>query len=153
MENNALQHHGIKDMRWGIRRFQRKDGSLTALGRRRRQSREDNDESKKSESLEQKKQRILNSHSAKKLYENKDLFDNDELQKAFIRLNTENNIKKLMASEEVGVGKRFVNKYVDKGKTIKDFVDTSESLYNSYQKAKTLVNTIRRRTPPPTTRT
>lgn len=31
-----LAHHGIKGMKWGIRRFQRKDGSLTSEGRKRR---------------------------------------------------------------------------------------------------------------------
>ena len=30
-----LYHHGIKGQRWGIRRFQNKDGSLTPAGRRR----------------------------------------------------------------------------------------------------------------------
>ena len=32
---NDLQHHGIKGMKWGVRRFQNPDGSLTAAGRRR----------------------------------------------------------------------------------------------------------------------
>lgn len=30
-----LYHHGIKGMRWGIRRFQKKDGSLTPSGKKR----------------------------------------------------------------------------------------------------------------------
>lgn len=34
-ETNYLQHHGIKGMRWGIRRFQKKDGSLTSAGEKR----------------------------------------------------------------------------------------------------------------------
>lgn len=30
-----LMHHGIKGMKWGVRRYQNKDGSLTAVGRMR----------------------------------------------------------------------------------------------------------------------
>ena len=33
--DNELYHHGIKGMRWGIRRYQNKDGSLTQEGKSR----------------------------------------------------------------------------------------------------------------------
>lgn len=33
--SNEIQHHGIKGQKWGVRRFQNDDGSLTAAGRKR----------------------------------------------------------------------------------------------------------------------
>lgn len=33
--NDELQHHGIKGQKWGVRRFQNKDGSLTPRGKQR----------------------------------------------------------------------------------------------------------------------
>ena len=41
MSNYYLCHHGIKGMKWGVRRYQNKDGSYTAAGKKRRQSYED----------------------------------------------------------------------------------------------------------------
>lgn len=32
---NAIWHHGVKGMKWGVRRYQNKDGTLTPEGRRR----------------------------------------------------------------------------------------------------------------------
>ena len=34
IEHSCLSHHGILGMKWGIRRYQNKDGSLTAAGRK-----------------------------------------------------------------------------------------------------------------------
>ena len=34
-DSNNLQHAGVKGMKWGIRRYQNKDGSLTPAGKKR----------------------------------------------------------------------------------------------------------------------
>ena len=35
MNADELKHYGIKGMKWGVRRFQNSDGSLTADGKKR----------------------------------------------------------------------------------------------------------------------
>ena len=35
IKNDELRHHGIKGQKWGVRRFQNKDGSLTPSGKKR----------------------------------------------------------------------------------------------------------------------
>lgn len=38
MENNQLYHWGIKGQKWGVRRYQNKDGTLTSAGKKRRRA-------------------------------------------------------------------------------------------------------------------
>ena len=42
MYSNTLAHHGILGMKWGVRRYQNKDGSLTAAGKKRKASKKNN---------------------------------------------------------------------------------------------------------------
>lgn len=35
MDNNELRHWGVRGMKWGVRRYQNKDGSLTNAGQKR----------------------------------------------------------------------------------------------------------------------
>lgn len=46
MENRELYHWGVKGMKWGVRRYQNKDGSLTAAGKKRAAQKSDPDRRK-----------------------------------------------------------------------------------------------------------
>lgn len=45
-ENNELRHYGVKGMKWGVRRYQNKDGSLTPAGKKRYEDNETADQKK-----------------------------------------------------------------------------------------------------------
>lgn len=48
MEQTYLMHYGKKDMKWGVRRYQNKDGTLTEAGKRRyARDKRENDAKKK----------------------------------------------------------------------------------------------------------
>lgn len=47
MEGKTLTHWGVKGMKWGVRRFQNEDGTLTPAGKKRRKSVEEHDDYKR----------------------------------------------------------------------------------------------------------
>lgn len=147
MENNSLYHHGIKGMRWGVRRFQRKDGTLTRAGKKRYASDTNNpiksklDEASKSIAKakaaqqekakakveqkpkeltpEEKKAKILYSRSAKTLYENRQLFDYNEMEKQRQLLELDGKVKAMIVEEPSKVEK-FLTKAASFATKVKD---------------------------------
>lgn len=91
MANNELTHWGIKGMKWGIRRFQNKDGSLTSEGRKRYGDDDDNGRSKSS-APERKSARDMS---------------DEELFRAVNRARLEDQYNSLRP-EHVSTGKKFV---------------------------------------------
>lgn len=67
MEKNSLSHHGIKGMRWGVRRYQNPDGSLTPAGKKRYDSM--SEDARVASSLKKKSVKSMSNAELKKLNE------------------------------------------------------------------------------------
>lgn len=129
MENNALQHHGILGMKWGVRRFQRKDGTLTSLGRKRRRD-QDDVEDKKEETVEEKRARLLKSTDAKELYENRNLLTTAELNDRINRIDTEARLASKIVEEKKKTGEDYVKSFTSKVDTATGTAITLAKAYN-----------------------
>ena len=112
---NELYHWGIKGMKWGIRRFQNKDGSLTPQGKKRYKDSEESE----IETLEQRRARALSSTSPNEIYKNRDVLTTSELRERIDRINVETQLAGMAASTKKS-GFEFVDKALKVGKKINE---------------------------------
>ena len=164
VNENELYHWGIKGMKWGVRRYQNPDGSLTAAGRKRYTDKDGNlnaaGKKKFGNSVKTKTESEAETPKRKSV---KDMTD-DELNKAVIRARQEDEYNRLRPEpkpevknatakafakrlvNEVAVpalinsGKNALQKALDKqaNELLKDKVDpnSKEALQKTYDKLK-----------------
>ena len=99
---NELMHYGVLGMKWGIRRYQNPDGTLTAAGKKRYGSVENLE---RGMTIKQaNKQARLDRIS---LYKNRRSVDIDTINKEIERYKKEKELKSI-TDEDLNPGKKFV---------------------------------------------
>ena len=119
--NNELIHHGIRGMKWGVRRYQNKDGSLTPAGKKRSSNTIHED--------------YIKSHTKKS---SKSMSD-AELRSRINRLEMEKKYTQL-STEHVNKGKAYVNKSMKALTTIATLTTTALTAYNNIERIKKIIN-------------
>lgn len=99
MANTELFHHGIKGMKWGVRRYRNKDGTLTDAGRNRERYSNIDKQIKNKRKSDLKQKRSMS---------------DDDLRRRIARLKLEKEYKDLTTAD-VTPGRKFVSEVISSG--------------------------------------
>lgn len=125
-KKDVLAHYGVRGMRWGVRRYQNSDGSLTPAGKKRYSS-----DTKDQPAHEDH----VKAHSGKSVKNMSDA----ELRTRLNRLQMERQYKQLSDSD-VKRGKDYVDKAIKAATTVASVTTTAITIYNNYDKIKKIID-------------
>lgn len=154
MYNDAsyLAHHGTLGQKWGNRRYQNLDGSLTSLGRehygigpargskeaKREKAREERQEKREKRKAAKKEKSKFESHEAKmkylrdhpkQLYKNRYLISEEDANKIIAQIEFDRKLKDVRQAE-IDRGWAKVRKFADNMQKVSQLATSSKNIYN-----------------------
>lgn len=129
--NNYLQHFGVKGMKWGVHRYQNKDGTLTPNGKKHYRSGLTN------QNNPEVHDDYARRHSKKSISQMSDA----ELRDRINRMQLEQQYNQL--NDYSKKGKSQVDKIVKAGTTVATLSGTAITIYNNIDKIKKIINGLR----------
>lgn len=127
--DNELYHYGILGMKWGVRRFQNKDGSLTPRGKSRKKSKGSDIPTHEDYA------KVHNKKSVKSM-------SDAELRARLNRLQMERNYQSLIGDVDVSRGKTIANGILKAATTVATVSGTALTLYNNADKIKNIIKPL-----------
>jgi len=143
VDETELYHHGILGQKWGVRRYQNKDGSLTRLGKKHWEMLDD-------DTVNRERNRAINTGDLKTIKKHRDRFSADEIDRAIRQKNANEKLKYEMSrkgkkekkeAEEEAKKALEARKFADKMNTVSNTIGSvantlgrGSDAYNNFAK-------------------
>lgn len=152
-KSDYLEHHGIKGQRWGIRRFQNKNGTWTSLGKKMRRAKE----TRTAEAEKRKKLKLIRAENKKKLERAQAISGGDprliekymntmsdkELQQAIQRASARSNVRRLdKESGAFNTGTQALRDILSTAGSVVAIGTTAVLAYDTYDKLSKRANAL-----------